>query len=143
MEKLSRRNIITVLSVAGFGVIGVRYNSEPTLAADGWSVNNPAVVEDGNGFVSSLKIEESGFSVGSFKLSNFESGDHEITFTIRAKLSGDTSYEDVSTGTFTVQEGTEINTISWNQNPFRANILSETSIDAGEFKSTTSGRLKQ
>jgi hypothetical protein len=139
MKRISRRNVITGLSIGGLGALGVRYNSKTALAAEGWSVTDPSVVENTTGSLSSLKIKESGFSVGSFKLSGSGSGEHDVTFTIRAKLSGDSSYEDVSTGTFTVQGGKTVNTISWNENPFPANILAATSINANDFKSSIAG----
>jgi hypothetical protein len=137
--KKNRRQILTGLSATGAGVIGLQYYSTPALAAEGSTANNPNTIEHSSGALSSLKVKETDFSLSTFEWSNLGSGDHQINVTFSAKLSDEPSFEQVSTGSFTVDGDSGSGFSSWDSNPFPVNIIANTSISASEFASNTVG----
>lgn len=140
---INRRNVLKATAVGGSGLAALAYSPKPTLAANGWTVNNPATVSNDNGELSSLELKEEDFTMSEFSWSNLGSGDHKITVTFSAgeiDPDDDSSqqYYEIATGSFTVtgDSGSISSIPSWDTNPFPVNFFNASDISKSVFSAS-------
>jgi hypothetical protein len=145
MKDINRRDVIKGTTVGGLGVFAFSLTSAPTIAASTSNWTGKKTNEaNNNGNLSSLTVPESGFDFV-FDWDNLSSGNHQITFTVSAKLSSATSFEEVTSGTFTVSGDSgsvKDENITWDTDPYPANLLGSTSMSASDFQPASVGSNK-